>query len=45
MALSREDDPMSMATGKNGMPLMNSFAYLGKDFREIADIDFSELQL
>ena len=45
MALSREDDPMSMATGKNGMPLMNSFAYLGKDFREIADIDFSEIQL
>ena len=45
MLLSREDDPMSMATGKNGFPLENSFAYLGKDFREIADIDFSEIQL
>ena len=45
MLLSRKDDPMSMATGKNGFPLEKSFAYLGKDFREIADIDFSELQL
>ena len=45
MMLSRTDDPTSMATGKNGMPLENSFGYLGKDFREIADIDFSELQL
>ena len=35
--LSRTDDPTSMATGKNGMPLMNSFAYLGKDFRDIPE--------
>ena len=45
MLLSRKDDPMRMATGKNGFPLEKSFAYLGKDFREIADIDFSEIQL
>ena len=35
--LSRNDDPTSMATGKNGMPLTNSFAYLGKDFRDIPE--------
>ena len=41
MVLSLKDDPESMATDKAGKRLKNSFCYIGKDFREVVDIDFS----
>ena len=41
MMLARTDDPTSTATGKDRLPLKNSFCYIGKDFREVVDIDFS----
>ena len=41
MMLARTDDPTSTALGKNRLPLENSFCYIGKDFREVVDIDFS----
>tara|TARA_R100000329_G_C7469352_1_gene165326 strand:+ start:176 stop:538 length:363 start_codon:yes stop_codon:yes gene_type:complete len=39
-ALSRNDDPMSTALGKNRLPLEVSYAYLGKDYRSVEDFDF-----
>ena len=42
MQLARKDDPDSMSTDKAGRPLKVSFAYMGKDFREVIDIDFAE---
>ena len=40
--LSREDDPSSTATGKDRLPLKVSYCYLGKDFREITEVDFEQ---
>ena len=45
MMLARQDDPTSTATGKDRLPLKNSFCYIGKDFREITDIDFAEVEI
>ena len=45
MILARTDDTNITALGKNKMPLENSFCYIGKDFREVVDIDFADVKI
>jgi hypothetical protein len=37
--LARKDDPSSTEVGKDNSPLKDSYCYLGKDFRDIPDVD------
>jgi hypothetical protein len=37
--IGRDIDPFTKELGKDKLPLETSYAYLGKDFREVPDVD------